>query len=253
LPEFLSGNFFIELLLVMFTNVVLSGDNAVVIAMAARCLEGPRRWQALIWASACAVVLCLIFAYTVSYLLALPFLQAAGGLLVFWIAWKLVHDNHAEEGRVRAGTNVWDTIWLIVVAELVMSLDNMVALVGVAKGNFLLLAIGLTLTVPLIIFGSALLAVVLDRLPGLTYAAGTLVVYISIEMIFEDVALKQYFEPYPIAEWVVAAVAIVAFLTITWVGAKRTGEDALIKEDFRKSWQELQKQGRGITRRDDCP
>ena len=95
MPEFLSGDFFAGLFLVLATNVVLSGDNAVVIAMAARTLEGSRRRKAIFWGAAGAVVLRLIFAAVVAQLLSIPFLQVAGGLLLFWIAWRLFRDDHA--------------------------------------------------------------------------------------------------------------------------------------------------------------
>src|SRR5215216_7941854 len=98
--------------------------------MAARRLEGSQRRQAIVWGAAGAVVLRLIFAAVVSYLLAVPLLQAVGGILLFWIAWKLVHDDHDEEGKVQAGTSMWDAIRIIVVADAVMSLDNVVAIVG---------------------------------------------------------------------------------------------------------------------------
>jgi YjbE family integral membrane protein len=224
LPEFLSGDFFVGLLLVLLTNVILSGDNAVVIAMAARRLEGSQRRQAIVWGAAGAVVLRLIFAGVVSYLLAVPLLQAVGGLLLFWIAWKLIHDDHNEEGKVQAGTSTWDAIKIIIVADAVMSLDNVIALVGAARGNLLLLALGITMTIPLVIFGSALLAFLIDRLPVLIYAGAGLLVYIAVEMFFQDVALEAYLELFASAEWIVATVAAVVFLAIAWAWARRTGE-----------------------------
>src|SRR4051794_25135424 len=153
LPEFLNGDFFIGLSLVLFTNIILSGDNAVVIAMAARTLEGRQRRQAIIWGAVGAVVLRLGFAGGVTYLLAVPFLQVVGGLLLIWIAWKLIYDSvgaAGEDDKVRAGTSVWDAIRIIIIADAVMSLDNVIALVGAARGNFLLLTIGIATTIPLV-------------------------------------------------------------------------------------------------------
>jgi YjbE family integral membrane protein len=222
LPEFLSGDFFVGLSLVLVTNVILSGDNAVVIAMAARRLEGSQRRRAITWGAAGAVVLRLFFAAIVTYLLDIPFLQAAGGLLLFWIAWKLVHDDHGEEGKVRVGTSAWDAIKIIILADAVMSLDNVVALVGAAEGDFLLLAIGIATTIPLIIFGSTLLAFLLERFPLLVYTGAGLLVYIAVEMFFEDVALQEYLEPYVGIEWLVNAVAVTVFLAVAWMWARRT-------------------------------
>ena len=239
LPEFLSGDFFIGLLLVLGVDLILAGDNAVVIALAVRRLQGSQRRQAIIWGAAGAVVLRLIFAAIVTYLMAVPFLQAVGGLLLFWIAWKLVHDDHNEEGKVQAGMSTWDAIRIIVVADAVMSLDNVIALVGVARGNLLLLAIGITVTIPLVIFGSTLLTFLLDRLPVLVYAGAGLLVYIAVEMLFQDVALEGYLEPYASIEWIVASVAVVIFLAVAWIWAKRRGEAEQVKGDLRKTRKEL--------------
>jgi len=225
LPEFLSGDFFVGLFLVLLTNVILSGDNAVVIAMAARRLEGSQRRQAIVWGAAGAVVLRLIFAAVVSYLLAVPLLQAVGGILLFWIAWKLIHDDHDEEGKVQAGTSTWDAIKIIIVADAVMSLDNVIALVGAARGNLLLLAIGITMTIPLVIFGSTLLAFLIDRFPVFVYAGAGLLAYIAVEMFFQEVALEAYLELFASAEWLVATVATVVFLAIAWAWARRSRED----------------------------
>ncbi|MDQ3925895.1 MAG: TerC family protein [Actinomycetota bacterium] len=228
MPELISGDFFARLLLVLGVDLILAGDNAVVIAMAARRLEGSQRRQAIIWGAVGAVVLRLIFAAVVAYLLAIPLLQAVGGLVLFWIAWKLIHENHDQEGKVQAGTSTWDAIRIIIVADAVMSLDNVIALVGAARGDLLLLAIGITMTIPLVIFGSALLAFLIDRFPVLIYAGAGLLVYIAVEMFFRDVALQEYLEPFASAEWIVATVAAVVFLAIAWAWARRTGEG---KED----------------------
>ena len=222
MTEFLSGDFFAGLFLVLATNVVLSGDNAVVIAMAARTLEGSQRRKAIFWGAVGAVVLRLIFAGVVAQLLAVPFLQTAGGLLLFWIAWGLLHDDPDEEGKVRAGTGAWEAIRIIVVADAVMSLDNVIALVGAAGGDFLLLAIGITTTIPLVVFGSALLAFLLDRFPALVYVGAGLLVYIGVEMCFEDVALRGYLEPFASIDRLVAVVAVGVFLALAWVWVRGT-------------------------------
>ena len=239
MPEFLSGDFFARLLLVLGIDLILSGDNAVVIALAARRLKGSNRRKAILWGTVGAVGLRLVFATVVSYLLLIPFLQVAGGLLLFWIAWKLVHDDHDGEGKVQAGTNTWDAIRIIILADAVMALDNVIALVGAARGDLLLLAIGIAMTIPLVVFGSALLTSLLDRFPALVYAGAGLLVYIAVEMFFQDVALGRYLEPYVSVEWLVAVVAVAIFLAVAWIWAKRTGEDKQVKEDQRKTREEL--------------
>ena len=133
MPELFNGDFVVGLLLVLFTNLILSGDNALVIAMAARTLEGAQRRQAIVWGAIGAVALRLVFAAVVTYLLTVPFLQLAGGLLLVWIAWKLIHEEEGEGDKVEAGTSAWEAIRIIVVADAVMSLDNVVALVQAAR------------------------------------------------------------------------------------------------------------------------
>src|ERR671917_2376192 len=231
LPEFLSGDFFARLLLVLGVDLILAGDNAVVIAMAARRLEGSQRRQAIIWGAAGAVVLRLIFAAVVSYLLEIPFLQVVGGLLLLWIAWKLVHDE-AEEGeeKIEAGQSAWQAIRIIIVADAVMSLDNVIALVGAARidgeVNFWLLGIGLATTIPLVIFGAALLTSLLDRFPILIYAGAALLVYISVEMFFADKALHPYLEPIVHFEWIIALSAALIFAAIAWLWKRRAESTA---------------------------
>jgi YjbE family integral membrane protein len=212
---------------VLTVNLILSGDNAVVIAMAARRLEGRQRRQAIIWGAAGAVILRLIFAAIISFLLEIPFLQVVGGLLLLWIAWKLVHDETDEEGeeKIEAGQSAWEAIRIIIVADAVMSLDNVIALVGAARiggeVNFWLLVIGLATTIPLVIFGAALLTTLLDRFPILIYVGAALLVYISVEMFFADKAVHHYLEPVVHLEWIIALGAAVIFAAIAWLWKRR--------------------------------
>jgi YjbE family integral membrane protein len=222
--------FWLALVKVLAVNLILSGDNAVVIAMAARSLEGSQRRQAIIWGAAGAVLLRLIFAAIISWLLAIPFLQVAGGLLLLWIAWKLVQDDEDEEGKVEAGQSAWEAIRIIIVADAVMSLDNVIALVGAARiggeVNFWLMAIGLATTIPLVIFGAALLTSLLDRFPILIYVGAALLVYISVEMFFADEAVHHYLEPLVPFELYIALAAAVAFAGIAWLWKRRTESTA---------------------------
>lgn len=223
--------YWLALVKVLTVNLILSGDNAVVIAMAARSLQGAQRRQAIIWGAAGAVILRLIFAAIISYLLEIPFLQVVGGLLLLWIAWKLVHDE-AEEGeeKIEAGQSAWQAIRIIIVADAVMSLDNVIALVGAARigGEVVpsLLIIGLATTIPLVVFGAALLTTLLDRFPILIYAGAALLVYISVEMFFADKALHDYLEPLVRFEWIIALGAAVIFAAIAWLWKRRAESTA---------------------------
>jgi YjbE family integral membrane protein len=219
--------YWLALVKVLTVNLILSGDNAVVIAMAARSLQGAQRRKAIIWGAAGAVILRLIFAAIISYLLEIPFLQVVGGLLLLWIAWKLVHDE-AEEGeeKIEAGQSAWQAIRIIIVADAVMSLDNVIALVGAARigGEIVpsLLVIGLATTIPLVVFGAALLTSLLDRFPILIYAGAALLIYIAVEMFFADEVLHDYLEPLVSIEWLIAIGAAAIFTAIAWLWKRRS-------------------------------
>lgn len=238
--EFLTGEWLGGLAAVLLVNLILSGDNAVVIAMAARRLEGRNRRRAIIWGAAGAVILRLIFAAVITFLLGIPFLQVVGALLLLWIAWKLIHDDPHGEGEdgIKAGENTWEAIRIIIVADAVMSLDNVIALVGAARidgeVDFTLLLIGLATTIPLVVFGAALLTSLLDRFPILIYLGAALLVYIAVEMIFQDIALHDRLEPYASIEWILGLTAAAAFVAVAWFWTYRTGKAEKVEKDLEK-------------------
>jgi YjbE family integral membrane protein len=226
--EFMTGEWFGRLFGVLIVNLILSGDNAVVIAMAARTLEGANRKKAIIYGAAGAVVLRLIFAGVITLLLEVPLLQVAGGFLLVWIAWGLIHeDDDDDEGEeVKAGSSTWQAVRIIIVADAVMSLDNVIALVQAARiggeVDFMLLVIGLATTIPLVIFGAALLTSLLNRFPILVYAGAGLLVYLAVEMVFADKVLHPYLEHYESIEWIIGLVAAGIFVVVAWLWARRS-------------------------------
>ena len=228
----LDAVFWLALVKVLAVNLILSGDNAVVIAMAARSLQGSQRRQAIIWGAVGAVALRLVFAAIISFLLEIPLLQVAGGLLLIWIAWKLVLDEAEEEGeeKIEAGQSAWQAIRIIIVADAVMSLDNVIALVGAARlggeVNFWLLIIGLATTVPLVVFGAALLTSLLDRFPILIYAGAALLIYIAVEMFFADQVLHHYLEPLVSIEGIIGLGSAAIFTAIAWLWKRRAERTA---------------------------
>jgi YjbE family integral membrane protein len=232
--EFMTGEWFGRLFGVLVVNLILSGDNAVVIAMAARTLEGANRKKAIIWGAAGAVVLRLIFAGVITLLLEVPLLQVVGGLLLVWIAWGLVHEDDGGEGdeeKVKAGSSTWQAVRIIIVADAVMSLDNVIALVQAARVgaevDISLLVIGLATTIPLVIFGAALLTSLLNRFPFLVYLGAGLLVYLAVEMLFADKVTHPYLEHYQSIEWIIGLVAAGIFMLVAWLWARRSsGEEA---------------------------
>lgn len=223
--DFLNAELFFRFLGVIGIDLILSGDNAVVIALAVRQLEGETRRKAIFWGALGAVALRLIFAAVITYLLLIPLLQAVAALLLVWIAWKLLHDSPGgeEEANVKAGGDIWQAIRIIIVADAVMSLDNVVALVGVSGGNLWLLVFGLLLTIPLIIWGSTILSSLIDRLPWLAYAGSGLLIYVSVEMFLEDRVIHDYLgDALPLAPWALGIAAAALFIVGAWLYNRRS-------------------------------
>ena len=228
--EFMTGEWFGRLVGVLVVNLILSGDNAVVIAMAARTLEGANRKKAIVWGAAGAVVLRLVFAGVITLLLEVPLLQVAGGLLLVWIAWGLVHeDGDDDEEKVKAGSNTWQAIRIIIMADAVMSLDNVIALVQAARiggeVDIWLLVIGLATTIPLVVFGAALLTSLLNRFPILVYAGAGLLIYLAVEMLFADKVTHPYLKHYHSIEWIIGLVAAGIFMLVAWLWARRSSSE----------------------------
>ncbi|HET9966152.1 MAG TPA: YjbE family putative metal transport protein [Rubrobacter sp.] len=230
--EFMTGEWFGRLVGVLVVNLILSGDNAVVIAMAARTLEGANRRKAIIWGAAGAVVLRLIFAAVITLLLEVPLLQVVGGLLLVWIAWKLIHEGDGEgddEEKVKAGSSTWQAVRIIIVADAVMSLDNVIALVQAARiggeVDISLLVIGLATTIPLVIFGAALLTSLLDRFPFLVYLGAGLLIYLAVEMLLADKVTHPYLKHYHSIEWIIGITAAGIFILVAWLWARRSSSE----------------------------
>ena len=179
--------FWARWLSIVVIDLTLAGDNALVIALAVRTL--PRRQQFLgrIWGTVGAVGLRLAFIGIVTYLLSFPLLQAVGGLLLLWIAVKLVRQEASEEGEgVKQGTTLWGAIWIIIVADVVMSLDNVLAVAAAAHGDMLLVVFGIALSLPLVVWGSGILARLMNRWPWIIWIGGGILGYVAGEMILKD-------------------------------------------------------------------
>ncbi|HYP60849.1 MAG TPA: YjbE family putative metal transport protein [Thermomicrobiales bacterium] len=167
-------------------DLILSGDNAVVIGMAANRLSPENRRRAIIIGGAGAVILRIIFTALVSLLLDVPLLQAAGGLLLIWIAYKLVKPHGHDEANVQSADTLMQAIQTIIVADAVMSLDNMLAVGAAAEGHLWLLLFGLGLSIPILLFGSALIAQLLGRYPILMWVGVIILLHTAVHMFFGD-------------------------------------------------------------------
>jgi len=175
----------LKILGIIWINVILSGDNAVVIALACRGLPEDKRRIGMILGAGVAVVLRIVFTLLVAALLSTPFLKILGGILLLWIAVKLLVGDD-EEGSVKETDRLWHAVWTVAVADAVMSLDNVLAIAAVAQGSTLLLILGLAISIPLIVAGAALIMKLLDRVPLLVWAGAALLGWVAGEMLISD-------------------------------------------------------------------
>ena len=205
-------DFMIALCSIMVVNIVLSGDNAVVIALASRCLAPKQQKMAILWGSAGAIVLRVILTFVAVLLLQIPYVQFFGGILLIWIAGKLlVEDCHDE--NIEASQSLWTAVKTIIVADVVMSLDNTLAIAAVANGNWLLLIIGLALSIPLIVFGSQIIVKIMDRFPIVVYGGAALIAWTAGEMIVRDQQFGPTITQY-VPHWFVPLIVTVGVVGI---------------------------------------
>ncbi|NLH81756.1 MAG: TerC family protein [Phyllobacteriaceae bacterium] len=191
-PTFDQPQFWVAVVKLLWIDVLLSGDNAVVIALACRSLPENRRRVGMIAGAGAAVGLRIVFASVVTLLMALPYLHAVGAALLIWIAVDLVGPSEEEEHHTAVAKSLWHAIRIIVVADAVMSLDNVVAIAAAAQGSVMLIAIGLALSIPLVIAGSTLVMRMLDRFPWLIWAGGGLLGWIAGELLASEPMIKEF-------------------------------------------------------------
>ncbi len=186
-----SAEFWIGLLKIIWINIILSGDNAVVIALAARSLPPHQQTKAVFLGSGAAVVLRIALTVVAAKLLALPYLQIVGGLLLLWIGVQLLGDEDDEEGEAKEYGSLMAAVRTILIADLIMSLDNVIAVAAAAKGSLTLLILGLAISIPLVIFGSTLMIKLMERFPVIVVMGAGLIGWVGGETIVSDAALHD--------------------------------------------------------------
>jgi YjbE family integral membrane protein len=177
---------------IVLINVILSGDNAVVIAMAARTLPKHQRNKAIAFGASLAIAIRVAVTVVVMALLRIPFLSAIGGALVLWIAVKLLAEEEEAEGPARQVRGFWHAMWIIAVADFVMSTDNMIAVAGAAGGNWEAILFGLGLSIPIIMFCSGIIAMLMDRYPVLQDIGAAILGWTGGQMIVDDAWIKVW-------------------------------------------------------------
>lgn len=200
--ELFSPEFFPALGAIIVVNLVLSGDNAIVIALAARNLPQRLRTRAVVWGTVGAVAGRSMLTVVVVWLLRIPGLMFAGGLMLVWIAWKLIIDNDAGDGEdVEAASGFWGAMKTIVAADVLMSLDNVLAVAGAANGHFGLVVLGLVISIPIVVFGSQLFLRFLERYPVIVYFGAGVLAWTSVKMMAGEPALLDYLNVHPALVW----------------------------------------------------
>ncbi|MCX5815431.1 MAG: TerC family protein [Proteobacteria bacterium] len=198
--------FAVALLSIMLVNIVLSGDNAVVIAMAVRSLPDKQRKQGILYGTGIAVLLRIVLTFFAAKLLDIPFMKLAGGILVAWIAVKLFLEEGAEGNAENNVKNVWKAITTILIADLVMSVDNVLAVAGASRGNLTLLVIGLGMSIPIVILASSFLSRLMERFPVIIWIGAAILGKVAGSMIMEDPMVEKIFHnPGQLVEYSVQA------------------------------------------------
>jgi len=215
--DFTTAQFWVAALEIIVINILLSGDNAVVIALACRNLPPKQRRWGVIWGAVGAIVLRIILTFFAVKLLQLPYLKLIGGVLLLWIGVKLIAEEEEEqEGKaVQASDKLLAAIRTVIIADLVMSIDNVLGVAVAAKGSLLLLVFGLVVSIPLVIAGSQIIMSLIERFPILILAGGGLLGFVAGEMFVEDVAVEPWIKANAHAlVWVIPAAGVVIVIGI---------------------------------------
>jgi YjbE family integral membrane protein len=204
---------------ILLIDLVLAGDNAVVIAMAVRSLPRRQRFKGLMGGAAAAVVLRVIITFFAAKLLQIGYVKLLGGILILWIAVNLFTEGARDkEGRHKA-ENLWHAMRIIVVADVTMSLDNILAVAGASNGNPVLLIFGLGLSIPCVVFTSSLLSMLMDKYPVIVYLGAAILGKVGAEMIFTDPIITEVLQPSVEFQYVIEALSAVGVIVVgkLWV------------------------------------
>ncbi|MFT9849243.1 TerC family protein [Aneurinibacillus sp. REN35] len=198
--EFFTAEFFSALLAILVIDLVLAGDNAIVIGMAARRLPKEQQKKVIIWGTVGAILIRIFATLVVVWLLNIPGLLLVGGLLLIWISYKLLADEKGHD-NIKAEDSLWGAIRTIIIADAAMGLDNVLAVAGAAHGNFLLVIIGLLISVPIVVWGSTLIIGWIERFPVLIYVGAGVLAWTAAKMIVDEPFIAGYFADNPVLKW----------------------------------------------------
>jgi YjbE family integral membrane protein len=205
--EFFSAEFFTALLSIILIDLVLAGDNAIVIGMAARNLDKSNQKKVILWGTIGAIIIRAISTLVVVVLLKIPGLLLGGGLLLLWISYQLLTEKK-EHDKVTAKNSMWAVVRTIIVADTVMGIDNVIAVAGAAHGNFLLVVIGLFVSIPIVIWGSTLFIKWIEKFPWIIYIGSGVLAFTAGKMITGEKFLLPFFEANPLGKWLLIILLI---------------------------------------------
>jgi YjbE family integral membrane protein len=226
------STFLLALLQIIWINILLSGDNAVVIALACRSLPPRERRIGVMLGAGAAVVLRIIFTMMVVWLMEIPYLKLIGGVLLLWIAVKLLTDE-TDEASVKESDTIWNAVRTVAIADMVMSLDNVIAIAAAAQGSTALIIFGLCLSVPLIVFGATLVITLLQRYPLLVWAGAGLLGWVAGSIMVSDPGWHSLLGAWPhlVDEVVGGSVGVVFVLALAWALRKRAAAAHGVNEE----------------------
>ncbi|AZN40499.1 TerC family protein [Paenibacillus albus] len=220
--DILSLEFLTALITIVFIDLILAGDNAIVIGLAARKLPKEQQTKAVIWGTVGAVGIRAIATVLVVYLLNVPWLMLAGGILLLWIAYKLLVDND-EHDNVKPGNTLWQSVRTIIIADAAMGLDNVIAVAGASHGNITLVLLGLLISIPIVVWGSTLFIKLINRIPWIVYVGSGVLAYTAAKMITHEMKLEQFFNDNPAFEWsFLILLVIVIIVAGLWKNSSRS-------------------------------
>jgi YjbE family integral membrane protein len=218
--EFLSAPWWSALAAIVLIDLVLAGDNAIVIALAARNLPPPLQTKAIVWGTLGAIAVRSLMTLAVVWLLKIPGLLGRGGAALLWIAYRLLAEDDGADRHGPVATTFWGAMRTIVVADALMGVDNVLGVAGAAHGAFDLVVIGLLVSVPIVVAGSRVVLKLVERFPVIIQAGAAVLAFTAARMIVTEPVLRGMFEPSAIARWSTYAACIAGVLGAGWLAAR---------------------------------
>ncbi|PZE20979.1 TerC family protein [Paenibacillus xerothermodurans] len=218
--EWLDAAFFTSLLSIILIDLVLAGDNAIVIGLAARNLPKEYQKKAIIWGTVGAIAIRVVATLVVAWLLQLPALLLIGGVVLVWIAFKLLVDK--KEHNIAAKNALWPAIQTIIIADAVMGFDNVMAVAGASHGQFELVVLGLLISVPIVVWGSTLFITAMEKFPWILYLGAGVLAFTAAKMLVGDPLVKAWFEANPVVQWTVLVLVTVG-VVLAGIWKKKSG------------------------------